>query len=510
MIIRVPTPVGLLTVTVVALLVACSSEQGESPVAPEPLDPAPSVSATAAGPNEPDGFTPVTERAWSAFDEDGWKDDRDNLLYSISTDTTAPRSPDSVGQMDYPVGFTGGSAPAWSSRSMASLGHTELYLSFWMKLSPNWQGAGNFLNRIGYVRVAGGSRVTLIAVGKNSGPLSPQIWLTSTPTGARNLGPNVNDVELVRGAWHRWEVVLVNNTGDSADGEVHWWIDGVKVGQYSDVAFTGSTEGKTWEGVSWRPEWGGSDDVVATPEMYMRMDHWYTSGSSAGADPFLVEDFSTYTDFDHFLTDPNDWYLGRKRTEQMALDTVNLSPEGTQTLRYDFPQVDGCTDYAIINELDLPSIGELWLEAWVRFSANYTTVKEECSAGRYAYKFLLGRTDVSRFQLVLGVNGDEFVMSGPGGSTYELYHASTDPAPSEYFDGQWHRYRMHWRMNGDGTGTLQQWFDDRLVWEATAEIDPEATTFSDLMLGSNRNSGAPEAMSVWWGSIRLWQQNPGW
>lgn len=241
------------------------------------VDPAAAVVASDLAPNEPAGFTPSTERSWSAFNEDGWIDDEDNLLYSLATDPTAPASPDSVGQMDYPLGFVGARAPAWAERAISDLGHVRLYLSFWVKLSPDWQGPGNALSSVATVWVAGKPKVDLKLKGQGSEPLSPEIWLQATPAGGRRLA-QMWASEHSRDRWHHWEVLLVNNTGDLTDGEALWWIDGQLVGRYLDVSFTSAGEGKAWETISWRPIWGGSMDVVTVPGMYMRMDHLYASG----------------------------------------------------------------------------------------------------------------------------------------------------------------------------------------------------------------------------------------
>ncbi|HEV8265263.1 MAG TPA: hypothetical protein VGQ06_09935, partial [Gemmatimonadales bacterium] len=105
-----------------------------------------------------------------------------------------------------------------------------------------------------------------------------QIRLQNIPgVGARNLTPNLANPSYTRGEWHRWEVVLVVNSGDQANGEAHWWIDGVKVGEYRDVLYGDSGQGKVWHDLSWKPIWGGAGDVVAQT-MYMWMDHYYASG----------------------------------------------------------------------------------------------------------------------------------------------------------------------------------------------------------------------------------------
>lgn len=110
----------------------------------------------------------------------------------------------------------------------------------------------------------------------------------------------------------------------------------------------------------------------------------------------------------------------------------------------------------------------------------------------------------------MGKAGVHIVVSGPGGATSELFLEVLDPLAAEFFDGQWHRQRMHWRVNGDGTGTLRQWIDGTLIAEETGAISADAVSLTHLMLGANRNHGMDEPMTLWLGPVRLWREGPGW
>jgi len=180
-------------------------------------------------PNEPAGFTTVVNRPFDAVAELGWGA---SSLLTLVTDLTAPKSAPLVGQITFPA--------------------------VWMHDNPV---------------------VYFSEQGSGSGNLEAQLRLQNTPAPARNLTPNLAAVSLTRGQWHRWEVVIVANTGDQANGEAHWWIDGVKVGEYRDVLYGSSAQPKAWGGpeISWMPIWGGIGDTVAQT-MYMWMDHMYISG----------------------------------------------------------------------------------------------------------------------------------------------------------------------------------------------------------------------------------------
>ena len=233
-------------------------------------------------PNEPPGFTPYTERPFDTLTEGGWgvQTQPGGSPMLLVSDPTAPRSSPSVGQVTYPVTFSGGDAPAvtWLG-GLLDRGYRQLYLSFWVKLSSNWQGhPASGVNKIGFVWMNDNNPVVYFsAQGVGDGPLRSEVRLSGTPDGELNLTQNLADPEFTRGQWHRWEVLLIANTGAQANGEAHWWIDGAKVGQYTSLRYDDSSA-NVWGGeLSWFPIWGGVGESPAQ-EMYMWMDHYYVSG----------------------------------------------------------------------------------------------------------------------------------------------------------------------------------------------------------------------------------------
>lgn len=250
----------------------------EAPSATQEADssssPDSSSSAGSAYPNQPSGFTAITEHSFSTTSENGW---RSSSSLSIAADATAPRSPGSVGVVRFPAGFQGGESPTWSYRDISGGDYTRVYVSFWLKLSEGWQGHSSGVNKIGFVWAHGKPVVYPNILGTGSGRLGSEIRIQDVPDGAQNLAANVSDVAIQRGKWHRWEVVLIANTGGQADGEVHWWIDGRKAGAHQGVRFASASQEHAWSTVTWRPIWGGRGDAVETPQS-MSMDHYYLSG----------------------------------------------------------------------------------------------------------------------------------------------------------------------------------------------------------------------------------------
>jgi hypothetical protein len=91
----------------------------------------------------------------------------------------------------------------------------------------------------------------------------------------------VNSVSIANnGSWHHWEVQLVSNTPNVANGVCRFWLDGVKVGEYTNIEYSDTVTyiGTNWTVLAWTPVWGGKGNPVSTA-MYMWMDDYYASGA---------------------------------------------------------------------------------------------------------------------------------------------------------------------------------------------------------------------------------------
>lgn len=238
------------------------------------------VPPSQAGANEPPGFVLISDRFFSAKVEAGWAD-RGDTTFSIIPDATAPKSPTSVGQALFPAGMVGGGGPINTYlQSSLQAGKTELYSQFWFKLSPNFVGAAsNGVNKVLHYWTGQTSKVVFAAWGYGSDDLVPQMRLQNIDIGtiSFNLDPNVNRPKLQRGQWYRIEVLLRLNTPGVQDGEIHWWVNGSKVGQYTNIGYNAPGRRHEWWVVGWAPTYGGPADIVPANQ-YMWMDHFYVSG----------------------------------------------------------------------------------------------------------------------------------------------------------------------------------------------------------------------------------------
>lgn len=239
-------------------------------------------------PNEPPGFTTLSERPFEAMREDGWGVHSRNKLGSIVQDATAPITRQNVYQMLYPAGTTGGGGDVnrIGYRIDRQGSFQEIYFSFPLKHSRNWQGHSSGVNKVLYVGAAGkpASPFYISAQGRGAEILNPQIRLQgqdNRPCGTsrtRNLGQNRNTSrKLVRGEWHLVEVYAKLNTPGRCDGVVRMWLDGHLVIDYNDVVLLNPGESPwQWSRLNLDPIWGGTRDTVRQ-NMWKRIDHFYIS-----------------------------------------------------------------------------------------------------------------------------------------------------------------------------------------------------------------------------------------
>ena len=230
------------------------------------------TTGSASYPHQPAGYSKITDRLFNAANEDGWKS---SSGLTVESDASAPLSPNGVLKVTYPAGFGGGYSPIWSDKNISSLGYRKLYVSFSVKLSSNWQGHKSGTNKIGFLWLDGHPGIFFNARGSGSGTLEPTVSMQGTPQGAANLVPNVGNNPVKRGQWQKWEAVILLNGSGQSNGEIHLWVDGVKVGEYKGLNLT---SGGGFETLTWRPIWGGGDDTVQSTQ-YMWMDHYFASGA---------------------------------------------------------------------------------------------------------------------------------------------------------------------------------------------------------------------------------------
>jgi hypothetical protein len=232
--------------------------------------------------NEPVGFTLLTEHFFNTVENtDGagigtWS--LGNGDVSIVNDASAPKSPPNVGEWLYPAGFQAGSSPGMIEFDNLN-NSSQLYLSFWMKLSPNFQGQGSETNKVLFIWINNHPAVFLSNQGSGtSAPLIPTVRYQGDVDSRAYFNQNVGTQQaMTRGQWRKWEMLLIANTPGQANGVIRFWIDGRKVGEYTNVGFRNGTE--AFQYVFLQPIWGGTSGTVSSTQ-YLWIDHLRVSGHS--------------------------------------------------------------------------------------------------------------------------------------------------------------------------------------------------------------------------------------
>ena len=199
---------------------------------------------------------------------------------------------------------------------------------------------------------------------------------------------------------------------------------------------------------------------------------------------------------------PNSMWSGAN--EDVNISRINLDPAGPpvggKAMRYDFPDRTNdpnlCHDYTIGRNIKFPSQEqEVWVEIWAKFDGNFVTVAPTCSGTSSAgYKFVFLRVNTSeRFNLIVGVYGNSNTWGYP--DDLQAYHGN--PNASQYFDGQWHRWRFHARVGQSGIAAA--YLDNTKIADLR-NIPINRQYIDGIALGRNMNQGPIHPQSLKLGS----------
>jgi hypothetical protein len=231
------------------------------------------VLAPGAGPwtHEPGGFTVISDQPWDAVTSLGWSLEF-GVMPLIVPDLTAPLSPPDVLQITYPIGFASGAAPSTVVHSLP--GTKQLYVGMWWKPSNPWQGNDSDANKIQYVFTNGSGSAFMVMYGPPGGPYELRVFPQFNTSSDIWLTPNVTNVPVTLGQWHKIEWLLVANTATNpANGICRWWLDGQLVGDYTNVNYPSDP----FSIYKVAPVFGGNGGPKTETDYYW-YDHLHLSG----------------------------------------------------------------------------------------------------------------------------------------------------------------------------------------------------------------------------------------
>jgi len=224
-----------------------------------------------AWPHEPSGLSLITNEPFNNLNENGWQSIWNTSGYgTIAQDPTAPYSPSSVFQVMYPNGWQSGSAPATELASLP--GVKRIFVGMWWKVSNPWQGNPTNVNKIQYLVTNSLGSMFMCMYGTPGGPYELRVFPQFIGVSLDQwLTPNVNNVPVTLGVWHRIEW-FVDYSGST--NRIQWWMDGTLIGDYSGVPMPSESL------IEYHldPVWGGTLGTKSETDYYW-YDHVYMSGN---------------------------------------------------------------------------------------------------------------------------------------------------------------------------------------------------------------------------------------
>jgi hypothetical protein len=258
-----------------------------------------------AWPNEPAGFTQITDNAFDTLAAPGWAYSPLQATADILADAGAPLSPPHVMRFNYPATFPGGHEAAQEYYVFPGGGGQEYYFGVWWRPSDPWQSAASGINEVLLWQAAPPSSANLYPV------MNGQVWDSAPPPGryflslayessfasnaAANLPNSFGDTVapgarqiygnlhpyymLAPGNWYRIEVyVKESTTPTSRDGILRLWITKLgdaaptQVGDYTSMNF----DGPNFTQVNITQTWGRIGEAKAEND-YLWYDHIHIS-----------------------------------------------------------------------------------------------------------------------------------------------------------------------------------------------------------------------------------------
>ena len=233
--------------------------------------------------NEPAGSTQVLDCNFSSTPGACGIQD----IYSSAirdSDGTAPISPSGVIRSTIRAGNSSGGMQL--NFATPKPNNREMFMGIIWRTNPEFQGRPNS-NKLFFLRGPQANGVWIFGNSALVNGSAPLIFGHNTGGGlldnshacSADLGllcfPNVGPGLLTRGVWTKIEAyVKSSTTNTSRDGIVRWWINGVLVGNYTNLNYGGTAGINEWV---WSETWDGFVNPVPSVDWSHYIDHLYIS-----------------------------------------------------------------------------------------------------------------------------------------------------------------------------------------------------------------------------------------
>jgi hypothetical protein len=286
--------------------------------------------------------------------------------------------------------------------------------------------------------------------------------------------------------------------------------------------------------------WSSSDPSVATVDSQgmvravsagqaaIRASSRGASGSAtvtAFPEPVLEQDFSDYSSTDD-LRDSGDFRRDAVNEQYTFLDTDVGFALSDRSMRYDWPDTSGWdnlgANFFISTAQDIPVVSEFWVEVWMRFSDNFTVDGPADGNPDHKTLFLHSLPDgTGRWQFKIATccaGGEATMRAGVPGQGFAWIGQGDEYRPQKsvrYWDNTWTGMRLHGKA--DSPRAFEVWINRaQSGWvqvfsaDDVDEQDPSVFAADRVIYGANINQGSFGDMSLWWGRIRVWDEDPAW
>lgn len=155
---------------------------------------------------------------------------------------------------------------------------------------------------------------------------------------------------------------------------------------------------------------------------------------------------------------------------------------------------------------------EIWFEYYARFSSNWEVNGPYGGSAGHKHLFLFDQeeTGAGRWEHFTGLFGELMSMEiagriGPGGQ-----QAPFRPNFRALWDGDWHRFRCHARMDSRN-GVWECDVDGQLFrWGTGNTSRGSGYYFNQMALSRNLNKGTNRTMTLDFGPVTVYTSDPGW